>query len=110
MSEQWIYAIRCDELDDDDVMPALLEDRVIAIYRLGETFHATQDRCPHGDASLADGFVEGDEIECPLHQGRFCIRDGAARSGPVSEPITVYPTRVVDGAVYVQLREATHEP
>lgn len=105
MSQEWTYAISCAEVEEDDVMPALVGDTVIAVYKLGDTFYATQDRCPHGDASLADGFVDGDEIECPLHQGRFCIRDGAPRSGPVLDPITVYATRVQDDAVYVQLPE-----
>lgn len=102
-TDGWAYAIACDEVDDDDVMPALVGESVIAIYRLGDEFYATQDNCPHGDASLADGMVDGDEIECPLHQGRFCIRDGAARSGPVDGAIATYPTRVADGAVYVKL-------
>ena len=44
-----------------------------------------------------------DIIECPLHQGRFCVKDGRALSPPVSEPIVTFPTKVEDGKFYVQL-------
>ena len=47
-------------------------------FRLGDT----SDVCTHGGASLSEGFVVGDEIECPWHSGRFCIRDGKATALP----------------------------
>ena len=52
------------------------------------------------------GIVVDDVIECPLHQGRFCVRTGRALSPPVSSPITSYPTKVEDGMVYVQVMGA----
>ena len=40
----------------------------IAVFHTeeGELF-AIDDTCTHQDASLADGWVEGCEVECPLH-------------------------------------------
>jgi phenylpropionate dioxygenase-like ring-hydroxylating dioxygenase large terminal subunit len=62
----------------------------------------TDDTCTHGQASLSDGFVVGDEIECPWHSGRFCIRDGRATGAAGGRADPVYPTRVVDGAVCIE--------
>jgi len=69
----------------------------------GGGLHVVDDTCTHGQASLADGFVEGDEIECPWHNGKFCLQDGRATSGPASDPIRVYASRVVDGKVCIDV-------
>lgn len=42
----------------------------------GEVF-AIDDTCTHQDASLADGWLEGCEVECPLHASKFDLRTGA---------------------------------
>ena len=55
-------------------------DPPIAVFHTddGEVF-AVDDTCTHQDASLADGWLEGCEIECPLHASRFNLRTGAGR-------------------------------
>ena len=43
-------------------------DVAIAVFRTeDDEFYALDDICTHGNASLADGWVEGAEVECPLH-------------------------------------------
>ena len=51
---------------------------------------------------LADGFIEGEEIECPLHQGKFHIATGKAVGVPCIEDIRVYAVKVEDGAVLLK--------
>ena len=76
--------------------------REIAIYRVEGAFFASVDRCTHGDAALSEGIVIDTVIECPLHQGRFCIRDGRALSPPVSERMATFPTKVEGGKIYIR--------
>jgi len=59
------------------------------------------DACTHGDASLSEGFVEGDRIECPFHAGTFCLRDGRATGEPAVVPVRAYPTHIVDGQICI---------
>ena len=58
-------------------------DPPIAVFHTddGEVF-AIDDTCTHQDASLADGWLEGCEIECPLHASRFNLRTGAVDAPP----------------------------
>lgn len=74
----------------------------IAVYRVSAGFFATQDICSHGAASLADGFLEGDEIECPLHAGRFCVRDGRAIEEPATEKLRTFAVFIRQGSVVVE--------
>jgi naphthalene 1,2-dioxygenase ferredoxin component len=77
--------------------------RQIAIYLVEGAVFATDNRCTHGDARLCDGFVEGHEIECPHHQGRFDIRTGAATGAPASVALATYPARLQGERVQLQL-------
>ena len=52
---------------------------------------------------MTEGFVEGDEVECVLHQGRFDLAAGLALCFPLTKAIRTYATRVKDGQVLVDL-------
>lgn len=72
-----------------------------AVYNLGGVFFVTQNLCTHGPGNLGEGFVEGDEIECDFHQGRFDIRTGRPTAAPCTEPLTVWDVTLRDGQVCI---------
>jgi nitrite reductase/ring-hydroxylating ferredoxin subunit len=78
----------------------------ISVFRVEGELYAIADTCSHGMASLAEGWLEGFEIECPIHAGRFDIRDGKPLCFPLTAPVASYQTRVIDGQVYVVLSTA----
>ncbi len=101
MSDNWITAASLDDIPDDDVIGITVNGHPIALYKFeGEVF-ATDNVCTHGQALLSDGFLEGGEIECPLHQGRFCIKSGKAMCDPLTEDIKAYMTRVDGEQVFL---------
>lgn len=67
--------------------------RPIAIFRIGEEFLATDDTCTHAKSSLAEGYIEGEAVECAFHGARFCLRTGKALSLPATQPIRTYAVR-----------------
>lgn len=75
----------------------------IALYLQDGAVYATDNLCTHGHASLCDGFLDGHEIECPFHQGRFDIRTGVATAAPCTEPLRSWPVKVEGGRVYLRL-------
>lgn len=74
------------------------EDPVCLINLAGE-FYALDDCCTHEDASLSDGEIVGDELECPLHGGAFEIRNGMPAGFPVVIPAKMYDVRIEDGTI-----------
>ena len=66
----------------------------VAVFNVGGEFYAIEDVCTHDGAPLAEGEVEGDEIECPRHGARFNIRTGEALCMPAVEPIECYKIKV----------------
>lgn len=103
MSDNWISAVPLQDIPEDDVLGISIEGKSIAVYKVDGEVFATDNVCTHGQALLSDGFLEDGEIECPLHQGRFCIKSGKAMCAPLTEDIKTYPARIEAGQVYLQL-------
>ena len=97
----WQRVAEVDEVDDDEPRQVLVGGRIIALYKLGAEFYATDDTCTHEFASLCDGYIEGDTIECPLHQARFHIPTGKVLDLPAEEDLATYPVRVEGSLIYV---------
>jgi len=101
--DAWTDAASLDDLPDDDVTGLQIGGLDIALYKVeGEVF-ATDNTCTHGHARLCDGFLEGHEIECPLHQGKFDVRNGSPTCAPVTEALRCYPVRIEGGRVMLDL-------
>ncbi len=98
-------AVRICGVDDLDVNEALrVEVDVLAIAIVKDssgTVHAIGDTCTHGDISLAEGFVEGDTLECWAHGSKFSLETGKPRTLPAYEPVPVYPVSIVDGDIHI---------
>lgn len=99
----WTEAGSVSEISPDTgTLRVVVNGEAVCLYRLEDaSIHATQDRCTHGNASLAEGYIEDGLIECPLHQGCFDIRTGEAVTAPCKVPIKVYPVRVEGDTVYI---------
>src|SRR5450830_489327 len=97
----WFDVGDAGDFADGEVAPAMAGGQPVAVFRLGEELFALKDLCTHGNAKLSDGYVEDGCVECPLHQGLFDIRSGAARCAPVTEAVRSFPVRVVAGRVEV---------
>ncbi|MFC4996319.1 bifunctional 3-phenylpropionate/cinnamic acid dioxygenase ferredoxin subunit [Dactylosporangium cerinum] len=77
-------------------------DPPIAVFRTEDgDVYAIDDTCTHQDASLTDGWLEGCEVECPLHASRFDLRTGRVDAPPAKRPVRTHRVDVVEGTVYV---------
>jgi nitrite reductase/ring-hydroxylating ferredoxin subunit len=90
-------------LGEDDMLAVGFGDRRVIVYRTSKGLFATDRRCTHQGADLMRGYLDGEVIECPVHQGRFNVRTGVAISAPACEPLRTYEVRVSGGQI--ELRE-----
>ena len=75
----------------------------IALCNLAGSFYAIDNICTHAYACLSDGYFEGEELECPLHGGRFNVKTGAAGGGIVTEDLRRFAVRVEADDVFVSI-------
>jgi nitrite reductase/ring-hydroxylating ferredoxin subunit len=86
---------RTDELPVGEVRRVEFSpDLSLAVYHIDSGFYVTEDRCSHGAASLSDGSIDGQLIECPLHLGTFDIVTGNAVDAPCIIPVKTYQTEI----------------
>jgi 3-phenylpropionate/trans-cinnamate dioxygenase ferredoxin component len=63
--------------------------------------HAIGDTCTHGEISLAEGFVEGETLECWAHGSQFSLLSGKPLNLPAYEPVPVFVVEIIDGDIYI---------
>jgi naphthalene 1,2-dioxygenase system ferredoxin subunit len=103
MSTAWIDIASKGDVPEEDVMGIDINSKSIALYQVDGEIFATDNICSHGNARLCDGFLEGHEIECPLHQGKFDIRNGKAMCAPLTEDIRTYPVKIEGDRVFIEI-------
>lgn len=103
MDVHWIKAVEVNSVEENGTLGLEIAGKEVCLYNLKGEIFATEGKCTHGDAELAQGFiVEDGLIECPLHEGTFDIRTGAALGAPCTQALQCYRTRVSDGVIFIQ--------
>lgn len=101
--ENWVRILGRDDLPPGEMTGVEIGDTEIAVYNVDGTLFATDNICTHGFASLSDGYLEGDEIECPLHGGRFNVTNGEPTLEPAECPLRTFRVRLSGDDVEVLL-------
>ena len=104
MSNTWIDAGAADGIEREDVKGFEHGGQSYAVYRTeDDKYYATDGLCTHENVELADGFVMGTTIECPMHNGRFDFTTGEAKGAPACVNLRTYAVKVESGRIYVGL-------
>ena len=101
MSE-WITVFNENSLMNGENSVIDVDGTDVAIFKIGDEFFAIEDVCSHDGTEIASGELDGDEIICPRHGARFCVKTGAVKSAPAYEDIHSYPVRIVEGMVQIK--------
>jgi nitrite reductase/ring-hydroxylating ferredoxin subunit len=104
MPSNYVTVCKKDFLEPGELMYVEVEDEPVCLINLDGELHAINDVCTHEDASLSDGTIDDNLIECPLHGGAFDIRTGQPASLPVVVAIEKYDVRIVGDDVQIAVR------
>ncbi len=95
-------AIRADELAPGQAKSVSLGGTSVALFNVGGTFHAIENKCAHRAGPLAEGFVAGSVVFCPWHDWQYDVTTGACLNAPGFE-VRSFSVSVVDGDVLVEV-------
>jgi nitrite reductase/ring-hydroxylating ferredoxin subunit len=102
MSE-WTAVATRDQVEPDNPLGVKVGEAEIGLYDVEGDLHAIENICPHAHAHLTEGFADGCEIECPLHNAVFDVTTGRHLRGEPCRDVKTFPVRLVDGRIEVQL-------
>lgn len=95
----WVNVTSIDELKTGSHAIVDVDGTQIVVFNLDGKYYAIEDVCTHDGGCLTGGEIEGDQIICPRHGARFCIRTGAALTAPAYEATATFPVRIDNGVV-----------
>lgn len=100
---EWREVAKATELTEDQPLAVKVEGVDVGIYLLDGQYYAMEDVCPHAYALLTQGFVDGCEVECPLHEAIFNITSGKLVSGPGQRDLHTYEVRIEEDKILLRM-------
>ena len=94
-----------------DIQPSQMKEVEVAgekvcVINVDGKFYAIDNVCTHEGGPLAEGTLEGYEVECPWHGSRFDVRTGEVINPPAETPEPVYEVKVEDNNILVRKKAA----
>jgi nitrite reductase/ring-hydroxylating ferredoxin subunit len=89
------------DVEEDVPFRAEVDGFAYAVFQVGDMYFVTADMCSHGPGLLSDGYVDGFDIECPFHQGRFDLRTGVPTEPPCEIAVATWKPVVADDGIYI---------
>ncbi|HLT18208.1 MAG TPA: non-heme iron oxygenase ferredoxin subunit [Thermomicrobiales bacterium] len=101
MSDEFHTVARVGDLEPGEMTQVRIGRKRIALYNVDGEYFATDDTCTHEEASLTEGFLYGDIVECPLHGAAFNVRTGEVEAFPAVVPVDTFEVRVVGDEIQI---------
>ncbi len=102
---RWITVARDGELGPGDFKLVETEETDLAVFNVDGKLCCIEDVCTHDGGNLVEGDFEGCVVTCPRHGATFDVCTGEALSLPAVTPVAVFPVRVVEGRVEVEVED-----
>jgi nitrite reductase/ring-hydroxylating ferredoxin subunit len=74
----------------------------VCIANIEGNYYAIGNVCTHMGGPLADGKLEGYEIQCPWHGSKFDVRTGEPTKPPARRAVPTYEVRIEDDNILVR--------
>ena len=105
------------DLADGAMKKVLVDGREVLLSRVGNTYYATNSRCPHMGGDLSRGKLVGTIVTCPRHGSQFDVTTGQvmrwtnwsglkltfAKIFKPPKPLTTYKTRLEGDKVLIEI-------
>jgi 3-phenylpropionate/trans-cinnamate dioxygenase ferredoxin subunit len=91
---EWITVATTADLPNGSRRILEIDGQPVAVFNIAGEYYAIADVCSHDDGPVAEGELDGYEIECPRHGARFDVRNGKVLSFPAIVDIPAYQVRV----------------
>ena len=103
MGEPFARVAKAGEIPVGQFKEVQVSGKNLLVCHTEQGFYVIDDTCTHDGGPLGDGWLEGNEIECPRHGARFDVTTGKVLCLPAAVPIKSYPVEVEGDEVRVRI-------
>jgi nitrite reductase/ring-hydroxylating ferredoxin subunit len=98
--------------DTKDIQPSRMKEvqvdgENICVVNVEGKYHAIGSICTHEGGPLADGALEGYEVECPWHGSKFDVRTGEPTRPPAQRSEPIYELKVDGNNILIRKPSAS---
>lgn len=110
LSEDFVKVADTKDIQSSHMKEVEVDGEHICVVNVEGKYYAIGSICTHEGGPLADGTLEGYEVECPWHQSKFDVRTGDVTSPPASEPEPAYEVKVDGNSILVKKQGKSKSP
>jgi len=103
MTSDYTKAAKLNAINPGSMLKIKLQNHTILLANIDGEIYAIDDQCSHEDASLYNGALKGDCVECPLHSSRFSFKTGKPMELPATEQIKTYKVKIENDDIFIAL-------
>ena len=107
--DDFVIVAETKDIQTSQMKEVQIDSEDVCIANVDGKYYAIGNVCTHEGGPLADGVLEGYEVECPWHQSRFDVRTGEVRGPPASESEPSYEIKVHGNSILVKKRPSAVE-
>jgi glycine betaine catabolism B len=105
MSEDFVKVANTNDIQPSHMKEVQLDGQNICLVNVEGKYYAINNICTHEGGPLADGTLEGYEVECPWHGSKFDVRTGEVKEPPASEPEPTYQVKLDGSNVLIKKQD-----
>src|ERR671918_1763664 len=110
MSEDFVKVANAKDVPPSQMKEVEVNGESICVANVEGKYYAIGSICTHEGGPLADGTLEGYEVECPWHNSKFDVRTGEVTSPPASEPEPAYEVKVDGNNILIKTQGKGKSP
>jgi len=90
----FVKVAQVSEIKPGEMIAVEVDNEQVMLANVNGSIHAVDDVCSHAYATLSEGELIGEEVECPLHGGTFNVTTGEVLGPPPDEPVRSYKVQI----------------
>jgi nitrite reductase/ring-hydroxylating ferredoxin subunit len=94
LSEDFVRVADIKDIQSSTMKAVEVAGEKISVANVEGKYYAIGNVCTHVGGPLAEGTLEGYEVECPWHGSKFDVRSGEPTRPPAKRPEPTYEVKV----------------
>ena len=109
LSEEFVNVGNAKDIQPSQMKAVEVNGEKVCLVNVEGKYYAIGDVCTHLGGPLANGRLEGYEVQCPWHGSRFDIRTGIVAMPPAARSEPTYQIKLENDNVLVKSRAKSNQ-